>query len=59
MCTECYLTWLANLYNHLTIWESGTLQKDGAKRENQNLFKGRQPYRAPEDPFENIEEIFL
>ena len=35
------------------------IAKDGAKRENQNLFKGRQPYRAPEDPFENIEEIFL
>ena len=36
-----HATWLVSLYNHLT----GTLQKDGAKPEYPNLFKGRQPYR--------------
>ena len=32
------------------VWESGTFQKDGGKREYPNLFNGRQPYRL-EDPF--------
>ena len=40
------------------MWESGTLQKDEAKRGYSNLFKDRQ---APshEDPFENIEAILI
>ena len=32
------------------VWESGTIQKDGGKREYPNLFNGRQPYRLG-DPF--------
>ena len=40
------------------VWESGTFQKDGGKREYPNLFNGRQPYRL-EDPFGNIEAILI
>ena len=38
-----HATWLVTTWQ--AVWESGTLQKGGAKREFPNLFKGRQPYR--------------
>ena len=37
--------WWAFITTWQAVWESGTLRKDGAKREYPNLFKGRQPYR--------------
>ena len=35
--------WWAFITTWQAVWESGTLQKDGAKGEYPNLFKGRQP----------------
>ena len=37
--------WWAFTTTWQAVWKSGTLQKDGAKPEYPNLFKGRQPYR--------------
>lgn len=36
--------WWAFTITWKAVWDSGTLQKDGAKPKYLNLFKGRQPY---------------